>query len=75
MRLLFVMALLLSATVSVVASAQTPSDERLLGELKALERASWEATLKDDKEFFRTSMAPEFKGFFADGTVAGRASR
>jgi hypothetical protein len=30
MRLLFVMALLLSATVSAVAFAQTPSDERLL---------------------------------------------
>ena len=72
MRLLFVMALLLSATISVVASAQTPGDERLLAELTALERASWEATLKDDKEFFRTYMAPEFKGFFADGTVAGR---
>ena len=72
MRLLFVVALLLSATVSAVASAQTPGDERLLAELTALERSSWEATLKDDKEFFRTYMAPEFKGFFADGTVAGR---
>ena len=72
MRLLFVVALLLSATVFPVASAQTPGDERLLAELTALERASWEATLKDDKEFFRTYMAPEFKGFFADGTVANR---
>ena len=74
MRLLFVMALLLSATVSAVASAQTPGDERLLAELTALERSSWEATLKDDKELFRTYMVPEFKGFFADGTVAGRLS-
>jgi hypothetical protein len=39
-------------------------------ELTALERANWEATVRDDKEFFRGSMAPEFKGFFADGTVA-----
>ena len=72
MRLLFVVALLLSATVAPLASAQTPGDERLLAELTALERASWEATLKDDKEFFRTYMAPEFKGLFADGTVADR---
>jgi hypothetical protein len=72
MRLMFVMALLLSATVAPLARAQTPSDERLLAELTALERASWEAALKDDKDFFRTYMAPEFKGFFADGTVAGR---
>ena len=72
MRLLFMVALLLSATVSAVASAQPTGEERLLAELTALERSSWEATLKDDKEFFRTYMAPEFKGFFADGTVAGR---
>lgn len=72
MRLLIVMALLLSATVAPVARAQTPGDERLLAELTALERASWEAALKDDKDFFRTYMAPEFKGLFADGTVAGR---
>ena len=72
MRLLFVVALLLSATVAPLASAQTPGDERLLAELTALERASWEAALKDDKDFFRTYMAPEFKGLFADGTVAGR---
>ena len=72
MRLLFVVALLLSATVAPVARAQTPGDERLLAELTALERASWEAALKDDKDFFRTYMAPEFKGLFADGTVADR---
>ncbi len=72
MRLLFVVALLLSATVAPLASAQTPGDERLLAELTALERASWEAALKDDKDFFRTYMAPEFKGLFADGTVADR---
>ena len=72
MRLLIVMALLLSATVAPVARAQTPGDERLLAELTALERASWEAALKDDKDFFRTYMAPEFKGLFADGTVADR---
>ena len=72
MRLLFVVLLLLSATVAPLASAQTPGDERLLAELTALERASWEAALKDDKDFFRTYMAPEFKGLFADGTVAGR---
>ena len=47
-------------------------DARLLGELTALERASWEAAVHDDKEFFRSYMAPEFKGFFADGTVANR---
>ena len=72
MRLLFVVLLLLSATVAPLASAQTPGDERLLAELTALERASWEAALKEDKDFFRTYMAPEFKGLFADGTVADR---
>ena len=72
MRLQIVMALLLSATVAPVARAQTPGDERWLAELTALERASWEAALKDDKDFFRTYMAPEFKGLFADGTVADR---
>ena len=58
--------------VFTAAFAQNPADERLLTELTSLERASWEATIRDDKEFFRGYMAPEFKGFFADGTVAGR---
>ncbi len=70
--LLLVSAFMLASALPAGVFAQGASDERLLAELTALERASWEATLKDDKEFFRTYMAPEFKGFFADGTVAGR---
>jgi hypothetical protein len=30
------------------------------------------ASVRDDKELFLGFMAPEFQGFFADGTVAGR---
>jgi hypothetical protein len=73
-RVLLVCACVVSAVVPAAASAQaqTPGDAPLLAELTALERASWEATVRDDKEFFRGYMAPEFKGFFADGTVAGR---
>ena len=71
-RILLVSAFVLAAAAPAAAFAQNPGDERLLAELTALERASWEATVRDDKEFFRGYMAPEFKGFFADGTVAGR---
>jgi hypothetical protein len=71
-RVLLVCACVASAVVPAAASAQDPGDAPLLAELTALERASWEATVRDDKEFFRGYMAPEFKGFFADGTVAGR---
>jgi len=81
-RVLLVCACVVSAVVPAAASAeaqvqnqvqnQVQSDAPLLAELTALERASWEATVRDDKEFFRGYMAPEFKGFFADGTVAGR---
>ena len=72
MRPLLLTALLVFAVLPAPVFAQNPADERLLAELTALERASWEAALKDDKEFFRSYMAPDFKGFFADGTVAGR---
>ena len=68
---LLVGAIVMTATASA-ARAQTAADEALRAELTALERASWEATVRDDKEFFRGYMAPEFKGFFADGSVAGR---
>lgn len=67
-----VAAFVLYAASPAAVFAQTAVDEGLRAELTALERASWEATVRDDKEFFRSYMAPEFKGFFADGTVAGR---
>jgi hypothetical protein len=69
---LLVCAFLMTAAAPGAARAQTAVDEALRAELTALERASWEATVRDDKEFFRGYMAAEFKGFFADGTVAGR---
>ena len=48
-------------------------DSDLLSNLSKLEKDSWEATKKHDTDFFRTYMASEFKGFFADGTSADRA--
>lgn len=63
---------MMSAGAPAAVFAHTAAGEGLRAELTALERASWEATVCDDNEFFRGSMTPEFKGFFADGTVAGR---
>lgn len=47
------------------------TDEKLLEELTSLEKDCWEATLKDDKEFFKTFLADEAKGMLADGAVIG----
>lgn len=55
-----------------VAAQNSANDAKLLTELTKLERDSWEATMKDDKEFFRTYCAPEAKFFFADGSAASR---
>ncbi len=49
------------------------ADAKLLASLEKFERASWEAAMKDDKEYFRTFMAPEYKGFLADGSMVTRA--
>ncbi len=49
-------------------------DDKVLAQLSKLEKDSWDAAVKKDGEFFRTYMAPEFKGFFADGTTADRAA-
>ena len=62
-----------SATVALPAEAQNvASDAKLLEELTKLEKASWEAAMKDDKDFFRSYLAPECKWFLADGSVVGR---
>ncbi len=47
------------------------TDEQLLIELTALEKQSWEATLKNDKDFFKTFLAEEAKGMLADGAMIG----
>lgn len=60
---------LLYQETEVVEGPET--DEQLLDELTALERQSWEATLKGDKEFFKTFLAKEAKGMLADGAVIG----
>ena len=74
MRLLiFLPGLLLLPVFQLCANAQdSANDAKLLAELTQLEKNSWEATVKDDKEFFRTYLAPEAKWFLADGTVVGR---
>ncbi len=65
--------LLFVCSVPFSAQAQnTEADAKLLKELTNLEKASWEAALKNDKEFFRTYLAPESKWFLADGSVIGR---
>ncbi len=65
--------LLFVCSVPFSAQAQnTGADAKLLEELTNLEKASWEAALKNDKEFFRTYLAPESKWFLADGSVIGR---
>ena len=48
-----------SVTVALPAEAQNvASDAKLLEELTKLEKASWEAAMKDDKDFFRSYLAP-----------------
>ena len=51
--------------VSLPATAQPPAD--LLATLGKLERDSWEAMKRQDASFFKTFMADDFKGVFADG--------
>jgi len=74
MRLSLPLFLLLATFLGQLSlTAQTSNDDaKLLGELTQLEKASWDAAVTDNKEFFRSYMAPEFKGYFADGTSAGR---
>jgi len=48
------------------------TDIQLLNELTALEKQSWEATLKNDTEFFEGFLADEATGVLADGSVIGR---
>ena len=74
MRLLIMPpSLLLLMVFQISASAQdAASDAKLLAELTQLEKNSWEAMMNDDKEFFRTYMAPEAKCFPADGSIIGR---
>ena len=74
MRLLIMLpSLLLMMFFHVSASAQDAADDaKLLAELTQFEKNSWEAMLKDDKEFFRTNLAPEAKGFMADGSIITR---
>ena len=70
---LIVLLLVYSLAVTIPAAAQDAvSDAKLLEELTKLEKASWEAAMKDDKEFFRSYLAPESKWFLADGSVIGR---
>ena len=47
-------------------------DAQLLNELTALEKQSWEATMKDDTKFFEAFLADETTGVLADGSVIGR---
>jgi hypothetical protein len=56
----------------VVRAEESASDAALLKELTAQEKQSWEACMKDDKQFFLTYLAPEAKWFLADGSVVGR---
>ena len=76
MRLPFVAsALLYLFLFNPAAPGQAPSkDTEILATLTQLEKDSWEATKQRNGEFFRTYMAPEFIGFFADGTSANRAA-
>lgn len=48
------------------------NDAQLLNELTALEKQSWEATMKDDTKFFEAFLADEATGVLADGSVIGR---
>jgi len=55
-----------------VMAEESAADAKLLQELTALEKQSWEATLTDDKDFFRDFLAPEAKGMLADGSIIDR---
>lgn len=48
------------------------ADIELLNELSALERQSWDATMKDDMKFFEGFLADQATGMLADGSVIGR---
>ena len=74
MRLLTCFLIVLCLTVSspIAKSQEKISDANLLVELTALEKASWEAAVKGDKEFFRTYLAADSKWFLADGSVVDR---
>ena len=75
MRIFFLSLSLCALAVCAPSSrAQAPENKDLLAKLTKLEKDSWVATQKRDGEFFRTYMAPEFLGFFADGTSADRAA-
>jgi len=63
--------LLVCGSTTTTAKAQSP-DAQLLADLTRLEKDSWEAMKRSDREFFRTYMTADFRGFFADGTTADR---
>ena len=58
--------------VGSAVAQESAVDAKLLEELTALERQSWEATLTDNKDFFRDFLAPEAKGMLADGSIIDR---
>ena len=74
MRLLsFLLAMILvNATSPIAKSQEKLGDTKLLEQLTVLEKASWEAAVRGDKEFFRTYLAPDSKWFLADGSEVGR---
>jgi len=55
-----------------VVPEETATDRQLRDELTALERQSWEATMKDDTRFFETFLADEATGMLADGSIINR---
>jgi hypothetical protein len=71
LRMITMWCLLLAAAGPSLAE-ESAADAKLRAELTALEKGSWEASLKDDKQFFMTYLAPESKFFLADGSVIGR---
>lgn len=48
------------------------TDIQLLNELTTLEKQSWDATMKDDMQFFEAFLADKATGMLADGSVIGR---
>jgi len=64
--------ILVNATSPIAKSQEKLGDTKLLEQLTVLEKASWEAAVRGDKEFFRTYLAPDSKWFLADGSEVGR---
>jgi len=55
-----------------VFAQESTADAATLELLTKMEKNSWEASLRGDKEFFRNYLVPEAKWFLADGSVIGR---